>query len=141
MSLFTCHLFSILLFCLDYGQLVHAKSECQPVTWGERDPQAVEVPSKLPPMPNQAAEFGDDWPQQGDLVCEFWFPTGEDVNQYTCREFADKIDLTINEFLFLNPTLKPDCSNIKPYTWYCMDGCKCNFSLCSSFSPFPFSRS
>lgn len=61
---------------------------------------------------------------EGDLVCRNTGSTYADVNYYTCTQLANKYEITIEKFFMLNPGLDPGCGNIKPYTKYCVAGCK-----------------
>jgi hypothetical protein len=63
----------------------------------------------------------------GDLVCRLPGRTYADVNYYTCTQLANKYGITIEKFFMLDPGLDPDCGNIKPYTDYCVAGCKGSF--------------
>lgn len=61
--------------------------------------------------------------QPGEINCRLWSFKEEEVNHDTCMEIADGHDMEMAEFFFLNPDLKPDCSNIEPHTTYCVRGC------------------
>jgi hypothetical protein len=108
-------LFSICLFLAP----VSAGNDCQPHTWGpgpKRDLGGA-VQSGL-------VESDDSVPQAGDLNCRKHSPTYDDANYYTCTELAEKNRITIEEFFWLNPGLKKDCSNIQPNSEYCVVGCR-----------------
>jgi hypothetical protein len=60
----------------------------------------------------------------GDAVCRYTSKTPAAVNYYICSQFADYYRITISKLFQVNPSLDPDCSNIKPNTEYCVAGCK-----------------
>ncbi|OIW23389.1 hypothetical protein CONLIGDRAFT_637363 [Coniochaeta ligniaria NRRL 30616] len=113
---------------------VLASDECQPVTWlpgtrkrdmAQRAPDVgihlastiatstagipTATPSKAPILP-------------GQINCRRKYATSDAVNYYTCTELADEFGTSRDLFFLLNPALKPDCSNIQPYTNYCVIG-------------------
>lgn len=65
----------------------------------------------------------------GEINCRFYERTYDDANYYSCKEMADKWDLSIPQFFFLNPILLPDCSNIEKNALYCITGCKLRVSV------------
>lgn len=73
-------------------------------------------------MPDQ--NFGPDGPKAGDFICGFYIPTKDEANYWTCSKLAQIAGIENEDFFAWNPELKPDCSNIKTFTWYCVDGCK-----------------
>lgn len=61
----------------------------------------------------------------GEVNCRWTDTTlGLDINYYTCTALAIDYGITIETFFLLNPDLKTDCSNIRPDTEYCVQGCK-----------------
>lgn len=66
--------------------------------------------------------------QPGEINCRFWHNTYEDPTYYTCTEMANLYGIALKDFFFLNPTVPPDCSNLKPNTKYCVIGCECRTS-------------
>ncbi len=117
------------LFHLTYVSLATAADTCSPWTWANNvartaapaataEPTVTFVPSGAHVANIKRATV------MGDIVCRFPGRTYADVNYYTCTELADRYKISLKEFFMLNPGLDPDCSNIKPYTVYCVDGCK-----------------
>lgn len=62
----------------------------------------------------------------GSTECYFQMITltYKTVNYYSCKKMAFKDGIDIELFFKLNPILDPDCEDIKPYTQYCIAGCK-----------------
>jgi hypothetical protein len=61
----------------------------------------------------------------GQVNCRYTANTeGMDINYYTCTQLANENWITVQKFFILNPTVKPDCSNIQANTDYCVAGCK-----------------
>ncbi|KAK3372074.1 hypothetical protein B0H63DRAFT_563576 [Podospora didyma] len=59
----------------------------------------------------------------GQVNCQYESaPTPEDVDATTCQALADKYLVSIDTIFLLNPSLKRDCSNVKPNTQYCVKG-------------------
>ncbi len=114
-----------LLLLLWKAELSQAKDECQPITWGEADASEDAFFDPLPPMPDQFAKFGPGGPKVGDLECQLYTSTDQEVNYFTCTEIAQYGRISNDEFFLWNPELKPDCSNIKSWSWYCIAGGKC----------------
>ena len=63
----------------------------------------------------------------GEINCRYSTFSSANVNYYTCTELAEWYYITVEEFFKLNPTINKECSNIKPNTEYCVEGCKINF--------------
>ena len=104
-----------------------AADDCQPSTWAAQDDIHVLGAATSPPGPKITRHAESKNPKNvgpGDVNCRFWVPTGEDVNYYTCTELAEKYEITVEKFFELNPDVKDDCSNLKPNTEYCLDGCE-----------------
>ncbi|EPE32552.1 Plant lectins/antimicrobial peptide [Glarea lozoyensis ATCC 20868] len=57
-----------------------------------------------------------------NFQCRYNGTTPATVNYYTCTEIANKYDIKLASLFELNPSLKPDCSNIAPNTNYCVAG-------------------
>ncbi|KAF6826083.1 hypothetical protein CMUS01_09576 [Colletotrichum musicola] len=93
----------LLALLLSFLRLVSA-DECQPHQWGRL---------AAPPEP-----------ELGELVCRSNGTTGAVVNYYSCKQMADYYELSIEYFFMINPVLDEDCSNIEPYTDYCISGYK-----------------
>ena len=71
----------------------------------------------------------------GQVNCRYAANTeGMSINYYTCTELAQDYGINVATFFKLNPTVLPDCSNIKANTDYCVAGCKSRTSLCSGKS-------
>lgn len=67
----------------------------------------------------------------GKVNCRYAANTeGMSINYYTCTELAQDYGINVETFFKLNPTVLPDCSNIKANTDYCVAGCKSRASLC-----------
>jgi len=83
--------------------------------------------------------FGDDcqpwkWKrQENEIICRYDATTPSTVNYYTCMELAVRYDIAVEVFFTLNPSVAPDCSNIRENTVYCVRGCKSPINL-----KFPF---
>jgi hypothetical protein len=60
----------------------------------------------------------------GEINCRYSAFSSANVNYYTCSELAEWYYITVEDFFKLNPTLNKECSNIKPNTEYCVEGCK-----------------
>ncbi|KAG4444402.1 hypothetical protein IFR05_000167 [Cadophora sp. M221] len=58
----------------------------------------------------------------GTVNCRSSAPTTDQVNYYTCSLLAITYGITVEKFFILNPTILPDCSNIKPNSLYCTAG-------------------
>ncbi|KAI3316935.1 hypothetical protein HD806DRAFT_551279 [Xylariaceae sp. AK1471] len=59
----------------------------------------------------------------GEVNCRYTTTTADvDINYYTCTALATKYGISVNTFFMLNPTVKPDCSNIQADTDYCVSG-------------------
>ncbi|KAI1810627.1 hypothetical protein GGS20DRAFT_579729 [Poronia punctata] len=59
----------------------------------------------------------------GEVNCRYTTNTADvDINYYTCTALATKYDISVETFFMLNPTVKPDCSNIQADTDYCVSG-------------------
>lgn len=70
-------------------------------------------------------------PGVGQVNCRYAANTeGMSINYYTCTELAQDYGIDVAKFFKLNPTVLPDCSNIKANTDYCVAGCKSRTSLC-----------
>lgn len=59
----------------------------------------------------------------GQIICRYTLTSPNVVNDYTCRELANKWDISIETFFKLNPDVDRNCMNIKPGTEYCVAGC------------------
>jgi hypothetical protein len=61
----------------------------------------------------------------GQVNCRYAANTeGMDINYYTCTKLAQGYGISVATFFKLNPTVLPDCSNIKANSDYCVAGCK-----------------
>jgi hypothetical protein len=69
-------------------------------------------------------DIDDIDPQPGDITCRYTLETGDSVRDDTCSILAGWDRIGVTEFLTLNPELGGDCANLKPYTSYCVRGCK-----------------
>lgn len=65
----------------------------------------------------------------GEINCRYSAFSSDNVNYYTCTELAEWYYITIEDFFQLNPTIDKECSNVKPNTEYCVQGCKTNLIL------------
>ncbi|KAH8904975.1 hypothetical protein BR93DRAFT_882330, partial [Coniochaeta sp. PMI_546] len=113
-----------LLIILLRGQSASAPAnDCAPTTWGSppalRDATATAV-AVVPIMPSMAGNATKLQP--GNINCSFYERTYDDAHYYSCKEMAGKSDLSIAQFLFLNPILLPDCLNIEKNALYCITG-------------------
>jgi hypothetical protein len=67
----------------------------------------------------------------GQVNCRYAANTeGMSINYYTCTELAQGYGIEVATFFKLNPTVLPDCSNIKANTDYCVAGCKSRIFFC-----------
>jgi len=98
-----------------------AADDCQPATWSSAgaDPR-----QPFQALATFAAVHNGSATQPGEVNCRNWSRTYADVNYYTCTYMAKRWGLTVDRFLFLNPMLEQDCSNIKANTNYCVKGCE-----------------
>ena len=118
MQLLLAPTFFLFAFCL-------AKDECQPSTWSNYHARRADATMTSPAEPEYTfSNEGTEDPKPGDVVCYSYSRTYDKVNYFSCQELADYHDLYVEEFFMWNPEIKPDCSNIRPYTFYCIGGCK-----------------
>jgi hypothetical protein len=107
---------------------VWASDDCQPVTWTNSKRRDEVSPAsnrrRDNGTPSIANLISTGNVTTGEVNCRYSTTTKSDVNYYTCTQLATKYGVTIDLFFTLNPTLKPDCSNIQPNTAYCVDGCE-----------------
>ncbi|KAF1842320.1 carbohydrate-binding module family 18 protein [Cucurbitaria berberidis CBS 394.84] len=99
--------------------------DCQPATWVKAGNFARAnnlAATSTTPTPVPSATSSSTVPKAGEINCRSWGKTYDTVNYYTCTEISNKYQITTDFFFSLNPTLKPDCSNIKPQSRYCVDG-------------------
>ncbi|KAB5583029.1 hypothetical protein GE09DRAFT_288076 [Coniochaeta sp. 2T2.1] len=61
-------------------------------------------------------------PQPGEIVCQMEYTTDETPNRYTCAEMAGLFDVPPELIFTLNPSIEPDCGNLRPQTRYCVIG-------------------
>ena len=76
-------------------------SECQPHSWS--------ITSVL---------------EVGEINCREDTISAGAVGPNTCRVLAEKSEISLEEFMFLNPDLDESCHNIKPNAEYCVVGCE-----------------
>lgn len=88
------------------------------------DYESQDDTDQLPPLPDHSTTCPPR-PEPGDLVCNDYLHTDEDVyGWFTCMELVHKASISFDGLLALNPTLDEDCSNIQPLSWYCVEACK-----------------
>ncbi|GAB7330441.1 hypothetical protein MBLNU13_g02054t2 [Cladosporium sp. NU13] len=69
----------------------------------------------------------------GQVNCRYAANTeGMSINYYTCTELAQNYGINVETFFKLNPTVLPDCSNIKADTDYCVAGYPDSYCLCNN---------
>ena len=107
--------------------LITAKDDCQPANWTSASVAAFRIAPAVPTT-TFANDFGDvistGNAKPGEVNCRFSGHTNADANYYSCTLLAKKYSISVEKFFMLNPSLKLDCSNIQPNTWYCTAGCK-----------------
>lgn len=113
------------------------KNDCQPVTWPNGQY------SKRDSLEEDSSQQQNDVQKSvssaifhlghitstgnvsvGEINCRYSAATGSDVNYYSCTELATQFDISNDVFFLLNPTLYLNCSNVQPYTEYCVSGCE-----------------
>lgn len=123
MKLFRVQSSVVLIFT--FGPLSSVVADdCQPATWSKAANVARNalVGTSIAPAPTPSVASNSTVPKTGEINCRSWGNTYDDVNYYTCTELCEKYQITTDFFFMLNPTLKPDCSNIQPKSSYCVDG-------------------
>jgi len=121
-------LLPLALVVLSVTRGVVTGNDCQPITW-EDPPEArdVSVYAANTTVPVVAVPT-DAVPQKslkaGDINCRAWARTNDDPNYYSCKDLAERWSISTNWFFQINPTILPDCSNIRPNTRYCVHACK-----------------
>lgn len=124
--------------CLAAVSGVFAANDCQPVTWAKAAKRATitggftsqSATLKAAVSTTSASSPSDTPIQPGQINCRAYGRTYDDVNYYTCTQLADMYGIVVDTLFKLNPDLETDCSNIKPNSEYCVDGCELN---CSKF--------
>lgn len=117
---------------------VVGKNDCQPTTWPdppERRHASRNVDMSKAAMPRHIASREESTPQPGDINCRGWGRTYDDAGYYTCTELSYNWGISLAWFFQTNPTLLPDCSNIEPNTFYCVEACRshpCSIGECPS---------
>lgn len=126
----------ILVFSL-FSVTVNAADQCQPITWVKNGVSRNSVASQalIPTISNSSSSVADvGCAEPGQINCRYFSSTYADVNYYTCTQLADRYDIDIDLFFELNPDVKKDCTNIQPYTEYCVDGCECSPGFMSYYA-------
>ncbi|EAQ83669.1 hypothetical protein CHGG_10073 [Chaetomium globosum CBS 148.51] len=120
-----------LLFTQPPGVLA---DDCPPITWtkdrvAKRSPAGATdmafapiASAMIPIVARNETRVTRPVIQPGEINCRFWHNTYEDPTYYTCTEMANLYGIALKDFFFLNPTVLPDCSNLKPNTKYCVIG-------------------
>ena len=101
-----------------------AEDECRPSTWAASANRGAPTSPPGPEITRHPESQSAKNAAPGDVNCRYWAETGEDVNYYTCTELAERYEITVDKFFQLNPGVDEDCSNLKPSTEYCVDGCE-----------------
>ena len=96
--------------------------DCWPVTWTKAN---VESETHVFSSDDASGSITYLDVAPGEINCRYWARTYEDVKYYTCTEISKLYSITTEFFFSLNPDLNLDCSNIKPRSNYCVDGCMC----------------
>lgn len=99
--------------------------DCQPYTWNSLMRLAA-ADDPADPAPTEGTSVAVE---PGEISCRYWGDTPEEVSYFTCSDLATRYEITNEQFFFLNPGLKDDCSNIEPLAEYCVDGCELPDSL------------
>jgi hypothetical protein len=113
-----------------------AADDCQPWTWtwdvakaraAAATPIAItNTTTSASAMPTVTSAPGRKAvPKPGDVNCRDWGATYDLVGYWSCNQLAQDYGIAIEKFWELNPGLAPDCEGVKPYTEYCVAGCKC----------------
>jgi len=108
-----------------------ATGPCKPYTWanptslssGGPSPTTIitsETPTATPAVPWKSGSVI----QEGDINCRYPAETRESVDEQTCARLAERYGISLERFYLLNPILRGDCKNVKPWTGYCVRGCK-----------------
>lgn len=114
-----------------------AKYECSPSTW-ELAPSKQYAATRVgPDAPRMTFSNTIEDLEAGDVNCQDYRPTYASVNCHSCQQLAFENRITIEDFILFNPELNKDCSNIRPYTYYCTDGCKPANRVLVRFYSFP----
>lgn len=118
----------IIFFFLFSSSLATTTGECKPVTWQAEDDLRPATAITKAPFPRFTPSVPRKRPvEPGDINCRYDANTYKDVSCCTCKILAHRYGITIEKFFMLNPELAPYCSNIKPYTTYCVAGCKLQY--------------
>jgi hypothetical protein len=102
---------------------ITAAGDCRPATWNRALlDQEITTNRIVYNLSESVANVGNVQP--GQINCRDWDQTGDQVNYYTCTQMATARGIGIEKFFELNPDVKRECGNIRPYTSYCIAGCK-----------------
>lgn len=131
-NLATIALFALLLAAEETsltleGEEATGTGGCKPYRWDE-DGNWLYGPASENPEPSITLSVprkrGKDI-KPGDVNCRWEGTIYDDITPESCQQLADDYQITLEKFFWLNPELDGQCSNIRPNTIYCTDGCEC----------------
>lgn len=99
------------------------QDHCRPYKWDSLQGFSAAADPAVPADP-EPTEGTLIVVQPGEVNCRDWRSTPAEVGYYTCWLLGRRYGLPKDKFFSLNPGLKRDCSNIKPKTEYCINGCQ-----------------
>lgn len=106
--------------------LLASTGKCKPHTWANPTTPGQPAVTFSRPCPTHTMIHGirGGDTQPGEINCRYESDTEEEVGPETCQEIADHYQISLEKFLFLNPSMDRDCRNILPCATYCTDGCE-----------------
>ena len=114
---------ALMFFFISSFPYLALTSECQPWQWESLEPRGEPDSGRISGPWTPTFERGAA-PTPGGINCRYWRRTYAEVNYYSCKKMADQAKIDVDYFFFLNPILKNDCDNMKPWHLYCTEGCK-----------------
>ncbi|CAI0649857.1 unnamed protein product [Colletotrichum noveboracense] len=104
--------------------LLASTGTCKPHTWANPTTPGQPAVTVSRPCPTHTTihdiRGGDTQP--GEINCRSLGDSYENVGPETCQELADDFGISLEKFLFLNPSLDRDCKHILPCATYCTAG-------------------
>lgn len=105
---------------------------CQSITWEKAKDKVQPTSISGRPRPSFTPSVPEKrFVEPGDINCRNWGRTYDKVDYAACVKVAQGYGITMEKFFMLNPILEGSCKDLKPYTKYCVAGCKFNRIICS----------